>query len=108
MSATHTPGPWSYGCTDKRHKEFAIMAEGGKVGAVFAGFGAHFDWEQSEANARLMAASPELLAALKGLEQTLRIAAHGTGSASQADWRDFARAHADACRDAVAKAEGGQ
>lgn len=75
MTAQHTPGPWTFDAeSDKRHKQFAIMAgtggldgEGGKVAAVFAGFGAHFDWAESEANARLIAAAPELLAALKTL-----------------------------------------
>lgn len=61
--SNHTPGPWDttdHG--DKRHKEFAIMAAGGKIASVFAGFGAHFDWPTSGANAHLIAAAPDLLA----------------------------------------------
>ncbi len=57
---------------DKRHKEFAVMSAtggkdgtGGKVASVFAGFGAHFSWEEAESHARLIAAAPDLLAALE-------------------------------------------
>lgn len=72
----HTPGPWSFSDHgDRRHKEFAIMAEGGantdcgrgKIASVYAGFGAHFTWEQAEANARIMTAAPDLLRALENL-----------------------------------------
>lgn len=61
---------------DKRHHEFAIMADtggkngdGGKVASVWAGFGTHFDWKEAEANARLIAAAPDLLAALEMAER---------------------------------------
>lgn len=75
MNTKHTSGPWrmsDHG--DKRHREFAIMCDkggkdgdGGKVASVYAGFGHHFTFEEAEAHARLIAAAPELLAALKTL-----------------------------------------
>lgn len=62
----HAPGPWTFtDHGDRRHKEFAIISEGGKIASVYAGFGAHFDWPTSEANASLIAAAPDLLEALK-------------------------------------------
>lgn len=61
-----------YNHSDKRHGELAVMArtggkdgDGGKVASVWAGRGHHFDWPEAEANARLIAAAPDLLAALE-------------------------------------------
>ena len=54
----HTPGPWSVG--DKRGVWVGpvVTAEDGKRGVAFV-------CGESDANARLLAAAPELLAALK-------------------------------------------
>jgi hypothetical protein len=69
--ATHTPGPWHIGQSrewddGELHEQLAVYsAEGVKTAKVET-------WlkhcrEESEANARLIAAAPELLAALKAL-----------------------------------------
>lgn len=54
---------------DKRHHEFAVMADvggvdgsGGKVASVLAGRGTHFTWKDAEKHARLIGAAPDLLA----------------------------------------------
>ena len=56
MSAQHTPGPW----TVDAHRN--VMAAGGLV--AFPGIAAGFD---QDANARLIAAAPDLLSALLNL-----------------------------------------
>lgn len=65
---------WTYtDSQDRRHREFAIMSDaggkegdGGKVASVFAGFGAHFSWEEAERHAKLIAAAPDLKDAADG------------------------------------------
>jgi hypothetical protein len=89
---THTPGPW--------------IAENGKVKA--GGFeylpthdgAALTEWE---ANARLIAASPEMLAALKRILPWIPITSAAEGGASAGS--ENVRA-ADDVRAAIAKAEG--
>lgn len=57
----HTPGPWIYQYTQGHGFEI-LLPNGDKIGdAVTRGGG------ESEANARLMASAPDLLAALGGL-----------------------------------------
>ena len=95
MSAKHTPGPWMPGCKSHgascRHP--AIMSDDGQV-AIAA-------WQGSEAatdaNARLIAAAPELLKALQAL----------THSLDYADLlHDDQRKAFKHARDAIAKAGG--
>ncbi len=98
---SYTRGPWRFtDHGDKRHKEFAIMAEDGKVASVFAGFGAHFSWEVSEANARLIVSVHDLLEALAAIaavgDSPSRIELNVSG---QLECRRIARA-------AIAKATG--
>lgn len=62
MSATHTPGPWSSGGHDGKRCEL-VASEWGTVAAVWP-IGAS---DQETANARLIAAAPELLAMLEKL-----------------------------------------
>lgn len=50
---------------DKRHREFAIMSDEGKVASVIFGFGSPFTFEQGLTHAKQIAASPELYDALK-------------------------------------------
>lgn len=61
MSA-HTPGPWRIGGTEKR----VIFADNGDVVARIACYGEQSETPEAEkANARLIAAAPGLLEALK-------------------------------------------
>ena len=88
MDAKHTPGPWAVGGR-------LVIAE--KYGSVCA-----VDDGQSDyvANARLIAAAPELLAALKAITDELGVPDPGY-PAPVANAAEIARA-------AIAKAEGGQ
>lgn len=79
MSAKHTPGPWRFGrvADSARVPEWFI---GPKVPSDVASVSVMHDTfrslEEHEANARLMASSPELLAALEALlEDALEIQA---------------------------------
>lgn len=80
MTARRTPGPWYVG---KTPKGYAYVAAVGIGNVVDAGAVTH-------ANARLIAAAPELLSALQGV---LRVA-------------DRATDEFDAARAAIAKATG--
>jgi hypothetical protein len=67
MTLKHTPGPWTKGDTDYFYGGPAIMAQGSIVAAVsYAGAPCGCS-ETTTANARLIAAAPDLLAALQGL-----------------------------------------
>jgi len=81
----HTPGPWEALCTDPHH-QLVIFAR--SVEEFVCGVTGHMP--DAEANARLIAAAPDLLEALK------RVCSHGYRSSP--DW--------DNARAAIKKAEG--
>jgi hypothetical protein len=62
MKTTHTPGPWQFD-TDS---DTIDSADGRQLAGVFG------PKLEAHANARLIAAAPELLAALEGLRLQLR------------------------------------
>lgn len=63
MSAgTHTPGPWRVGPVDDT---IVTDAAGKEVAAIDGDYNSPDEWPRMEANARLIAAAPELLGALK-------------------------------------------
>lgn len=65
MSAgTHTPGPWRVGPVDDT---IVTDAAGKEVAAIDGDYNNPDEWPRMEANARLIAAAPELLDALKRL-----------------------------------------
>lgn len=81
---SHTPGPWEMdGARIKKDENLTIA----RVGVAFDG-----DW--SEANARLIAAAPDLLDACKQAETMLRY------------WGKQDGACYELINDAIAKAEG--
>lgn len=90
MKTTHTPGPW----IDDGHDGIETQIVNSKWGAV-----AHVihngDSSQQSANARLIAAAPELLKAL----QTLFNMRNGCGMPITGPWED--------ARSAIARATGG-
>ena len=112
MKSHHTPGPWRVG-------QFYDRGPGDAHLAVYDNFHQQKlavieKWlgdatPESEANAKLIAAAPELLAALKGLrDSAARIAEHfdvdGPGTCGTAPIWGFLQ---DA-QEAIVKAEGGQ
>ncbi|MDQ3040040.1 MAG: hypothetical protein M3R16_09630 [Pseudomonadota bacterium] len=101
MSA-HTPGPWIL-APDERHCEIEITATSRKgrvcIGKVETGFSEPFESEQW-ANARLIAAAPDLLEALNGLLGAASLGA-ATGKPFAIDSPGIVAARA-----AIAKANG--
>ena len=91
----HTPGPWSAPLNDGNTTGIVWAKEphGGVVATVSAAVQNPPDRAQASANARLIAAAPDLLASLR----ELTVAAPADGSAESAV---YARARA-----AIAKAE---
>ena len=66
----HTPGPWKiFWRTNDMDYTWPIVGigEANGEGVVDCGFGVWRDGEEALANARLIAAAPDLLAALKGM-----------------------------------------
>ena len=101
MSAKHTPGPWRIK-SDPMHFDTLTTVEGGAIGVrkpfgvqMIVQVGGDSDFQEAEANARLIAAAPELLEALK----EIIAAADGDG------WNQLDASFATA-RAAIAKAEG--
>lgn len=60
----HTPGPWN--ATTQNGVHWVDDPKGNPV-VHWAGFDSSFSREQNEANARLIASAPDLLAALESL-----------------------------------------
>jgi hypothetical protein len=96
MTNKHTPGPWRYWHEDGYCGE--LNAPNGSLIAAF-------ESEPHEANARLIAAAPDLLEALQNahalLQATLFII-------NDNEARDIAKQQLDANRAAIAKATGGE
>lgn len=63
----HTPGPWGYTMDKERGWDFKVTADHGKT-AIVSGCGCcDSPWVSCEADARLIAAAPELLEAFEKL-----------------------------------------
>lgn len=99
--SNHTPGPWTVKAS--RYVQRQAIVAGASCGhdLIAEVMGSN---GENEANARLIAAAPDLLAALKGVEWVI-----GAGPRFCADCgRDRAAGHAEECRlnAALAKAAG--
>ena len=70
MELKHTPGPWAYGATAGNH-DFAVYSESEGTGRDIA-LVRDFD----EANAKLIAAAPEMLDRLSRLVESCYDAGH--------------------------------
>lgn len=107
MEHKHTPGPWRVGrhfTDDEGYREIAIEATVRGIECVpasvvlqFANYGG-----MQEANARLIAAAPELLEALKGLDEAYCRA----GAELTKEERHEDRLRLIAARAAISKATG--
>jgi hypothetical protein len=89
--ATHTPGPWK-----EKRKLSIYSADDEPICAVFP---AETE-ERSRADAHLIAAAPDLLAALKSCRSNMRILAKAAGSYAAFESTD------KAAREAIEKATG--
>lgn len=95
----HTPGPWEYG--EERGLCREIHADNGPELFAIAQT-RHGDPEICEANARLIAAAPELLEALIAFRD-----GGPQGGQNFAEWHESYRPAIDKARAAIAKATGG-
>ena len=90
MNTQHTPGPWRHDAT------WSLIKHGkAEIAAIHSGNGA---------NAALIAAAPELLAALESAEKTLRWAAQEAQGRVKSEIVGGWLHHADQARAAIAKA----
>ena len=100
---THTPGPWTIEGT-RDSDEFWVVKDEGPVCEISQTFGYP---DADEANARLIAAAPELLAALRDL---IREKAASLGDPGDREWVRFADADPSgawhSAYDAILKATG--
>jgi hypothetical protein len=102
--AKHTPGPWQFN-EYPHYTDFTIWGGGGAF-PVVTEFDDRGDHTVTTANARLIAAAPDLLAALQRAEALLRIACNPgidknfTLCTSSCQWA------ANEARAALAKAQG--
>ena len=96
----HTPGPWSLKMTGWRTNPFAIYSprRPGAVACVPSRTSVPLD--EQDANARLIAAAPELLAVLEGMDEELSLWGADTIETMNLT------ARLDAIRAAIAKAKG--
>ena len=102
-TATHTPGPWTCTIDDEG---FNVFQDDPK----HPGNGDHIMCiagnPESEANARLIAAAPELLAALRDTLESLECHEQDCQRDGLKNAAKAARRQIDAARAAIAKAEG--
>jgi hypothetical protein len=89
----HTPGPWTVEGRNRTNDGWRLFAD--------SGYGVGVAWDcngnpENEANARLIAAAPDLLAALKALREEV---------CGVDQWWGALRAAVDAADDALVKAE---
>ena len=102
MTQTHTPGPWFF------HRD-ELLHDGRPNGSLHLVAdvdqeGNGLDWQTNEANARLIAAAPDMCADHKRIDETLTFALeNGDMPANVRHSVQFAR---DIARAAIAKATG--
>jgi len=103
--ATHTPGPWAVERPYGEPGMYVAAPSSALVCKLYPVDGRYVadQLESVEANARLIAAAPELLAALRGLFEHCAMVHKQWGEGSNAREAEAAE---DAARAALAKAEG--
>ena len=101
MTAAHTPGPWQVAWSERVETNASILGQGDQIAWVESH---QVGEERARANARLIAAAPDLLAALRAmLASPAGVARPLSG--------DEVRSLSDAvslARAAIAKATGGE
>ena len=106
MKTTHTPGPWNVdgsNITGPDDHNIGIVSGPHTIGASDAALESRMrEHARDEANARLIAAAPDLLAALESLMQ------HFVGDRTAVNCLGGAGIAADVARAAIAKAKGAQ
>ena len=107
MSTQHTPAPWTTD-GDAYSGNLDIIALTGRIAMLDCEFSEETE-DVLTANARLIAAAPELLAALQNCVNVLSLALplFDDESTDDKDSREEVGSVLDAARDALAKATGG-
>ena len=108
--ATHTPGPWHYSEVirgrDQYYRQIRADFKIAEVHACHSGVaGTKKGRAEDEANARLIAAAPDLLAQCKEFEKCLTYY-HGTNENTAIS--ALANENRDKLREVLAKVEGGE
>ena len=98
MSAKHTQGPWKLTKGTAFEYDHLIHDEDKNAVVCFGPYGCRTKAE-TKANARLIAAAPDLLEALQGL---------AAGDFGAGGWTDAMEAFAQKARAAITKATGGK
>ena len=89
MNAQHTPGPWHHGL--HHHGHLAVQAENGRL-VTLCGAIAHDDAQlENHANSRLIAAAPDLFAALREIVAAVEMG-EVDGYSPSGDWFREAKA----------------
>lgn len=104
--SNHTPGPWTI---EKSTRTDHHIIAGRRWIATASNHDFHPTQEENErtiANAHLIAAAPDLLAALQTAENVLRYAAQESAGRVRREIVGGWLHHADQCRAAIAKATG--
>lgn len=99
---THTPGPWRADILDSYGRFEIRQSDGGRMFAQGRSWGDGATAETQEANARLIAAAPDLLAALEAMV----IANHGLPANPAEEVDLVCRAALEQARAAIARATG--
>jgi hypothetical protein len=100
--ATHTPGPWQIDdCTpgESTGLRFEVGTKDGVIARTTDG------WKEARANARLIAAAPELLEQCREFEKCLTFY-HGTNENTAIS--TLANENRDKLREVIAKVDGGE
>lgn len=107
-TATHTPGPWEiscdgYGIIADNQKQITRIKYTNPVTSPSVG---HITLQEAKANARLIAAAPELLSALKDLVAIQDVKEHDSGEEQLSNPHDSESCVLCTAREVIAKAEG--
>lgn len=95
MNTEYTPGPWAVGMRSGGNKEITANDDGAPLATVYGDDSDEQCWPVT-ANARLIAAAPDLLAALQGL------GAKPDGYCFCANAEQILAGHTGECREACA------
>ena len=107
----HTPGPWEAEW-HRKYKQWNVFPESGKAVVSVTDLCGEYSKEETEANARLIAAAPDLLEALKAIvSNQIRCLEDNPLMKKESrpyPWveMDIHRSDLDAARAAIAKATG--
>ncbi|GJE77214.1 hypothetical protein [Methylorubrum suomiense] len=119
MAASHTPGPWDYVPGNKQHGPYVTSDYGSTICDCYVLSEPHSVWsahklrepvsfmaEMAEPNARLIAASPEMLEALIAVNRLISEAAMTGFNCHDGDWAERLFFSQQATSGAIRKALG--